>query len=427
MRKRLTMMLCLALMCSYPALAQPYILQGDDFALLVDARGQSILEGDGIDAIFEVREDALYAAGRVGDYRLYDAAGNPVGGESFGMIDDQGDRLIFQRDGLFGAMDELGNVLVDPVWSQLTFNGTGGYLATTGDVSDEVPDPVFYLSPEGVAMDTGLKTLFYLDRFSGGLMVYVNEMGRYGCLNAAGEVAIPCQYGWIGRFVEGCALAALEGAYGLMDTAGAWVVEPRYAWMARGEGLIAALCEDEGLVVFDNGGQRLWSRAVEARQAAIVGAYVALWEGDAARVYDAWGRQVCEVSPEALLLAGVDGQIIASEGNGSGEGQYLIDPDGTAHPERYQRLTPLCPGRYGWLLMQGVEYYSEELNRVQTSWDYESARVGLTDGAGMSLLPAEYLDITAVGEDRLVLRREDQLIFADVNGRGIRVFPVGSR
>ena len=73
---------------------------------LTDAAGVELIENGAFEALFTVREGALYAAGRPGDYRLYDALGNAVGDERFAMIHDEGGSLVFRRGGLYGAMDD---------------------------------------------------------------------------------------------------------------------------------------------------------------------------------------------------------------------------------------------------------------------------------------------------------------------------------
>ena len=83
----------------------------------------------------------------------------------------------------------------------------------------------------------------------------------------------------------------------------------------------------------------------------------------------------------------------------SGEAcQQLIGPDGSSASGRYQRILPLCAGRYAF----------------QTFDDnYENIRCGLLTSDGAELLPAAYDDILPAGDDRLILVDGDEVVFAD--------------
>ena len=417
MMRRIAAILALLTALSGVALASGcYVIDTDDVAALVDADGAILL--DGVDRAFTVREGSLYAAGSTGDYALYDATGMRLGDERFSMIDDAGDALIFFKDGLYGAMDDAGAVVLPAVWDQLVSNGAGGFLALSADMGDGA----LYISSGGDVSPTGV-AVSGLTPFHDGRMPYVAEDGRYGCLDAAGGVAVPARFSWIGEYVDGMALAAKDGKYGMIDLDGAWRVEAKYGWMGRGDGIVAALLPGEAVDVYDVQGSLLYTIRADATQAAAVGDCAAIWEADAARLYNSRGRGVYEASPRALFFPGAGGQVILSEGRWGAAGQRLIDPSGIAGEGRYQRLLPLCADRYAYMTMQGVEYYSADLDSLQISWDYGSVRWGLIDGAGVELLPAEYREIRALGDDRLLLVTEDAVIFADLNGGTIRAWP----
>ena len=99
-----------------------------------------------------------------------------------------------------------------------------------------------------------------------------------------------------------------------------------------------------------------------------------------------------------------------------------MNPGGGAASGRFQQLLPLSGGRYAWLELKGVEYYSAELGRTQKSWDYSNARYGLTDGAGRVLLPARYREIRALGEDRLLLVSDFAVQLADRDGAVLKTW-----
>ena len=398
--------------------AAPYVVQSEGVVALIDGDGVSILENADIDALFAVRPGALYAAGKVGNYQLYDAVGTRLGDTQFAMIDDAGDALIFRQNGLCGAMDARGNIIVPAEWPQLISNGEGGFLALDGE------GMLYHLDGSVSPAPLGLRLTGGLSAFAEGRMPYTDESGAYGCLDAAGSVAIPASFDWIGGFRDGASIAVSDKQYGLIDRFGDWIVPPRYRWMQRGQGFIAALTESGSLRLLSTDGKTLRHIRARATQAAVVGEYAALWDEKTAQLYDARGRCVLEAAPDALFFPSEGGQIIVSEGRWDAPEQYLMKSDGSVQEGRYPRITPLLPGRYAFLTMQGVEYYSELLDSLQISWNYSTARWGLMDSRGATLLPAEYLEIRAVGGDRLILRTGDTLIFTDQDGNPLRTWPL---
>ncbi len=397
--------------------SQVYVVKAEGVTALVNEAGESLLEDEGIDEIFAVRPGFLYAAGTQGDYALYDAIGNPKGTLRFAMIDDAGDALIFRQGDYYGALNEQGEIILPAEWSQLVSNDEGGFLGLADGTA-------YHIDAQGTASPIPVVITGDLTEFSDERMVFVDEYGRYGCLDASGHEAIAADFEWIDGFREGVAIAAAGGAYGLIDKSGAWLLEPQYKWMKRGEAFIAALTEDGGLRVFSNSGDLLYEVFGRVTQSSLIGEYVVLWDYESARLYNAKGRCIYEAPVETLFFPGVDGQVIASAGSWDAPSQWLVKPSGIAGEGRYQRVAPLLSGRYAFLTMQGVEYYSEILDSLQISWNYDSARWGLMDGNGAALLPAEYLEIRPLGTDRLLLRREDAVIFADIDGKPLRTWSV---
>jgi hypothetical protein len=70
--------------------------------------------------------------------------------------------------------------------------------------------------------------------FSEGLAAFqaapglLQDRGRWGFLDASGEVVIPPRFEAAGSFAEGLAPAAEGGRFGFVDASGAWVVPPRF-------------------------------------------------------------------------------------------------------------------------------------------------------------------------------------------------------
>lgn len=398
-------------------------LSAPGFAALVDEAGEDLTNDGPFEAAFSVRDGALYAAGSRGEYRLYDASGRRVSEETFAMIRDAGDCLIFRTGGGFGAMDPGGAILLDPAWTQLVSNGAGGFLALDGDPLDDRPDEIVYVDAGGDALRTGVTTSVPLSDVTDDRMPFAAPDGRYGAVDGSGRVAIDPVWRWIGPFEGGLAAAEGEDGRGIIDAAGNVVIEPEHRWLDRGETMIAAL-SDAGIDVYaPDGSALLFSVPGEGLQAALVGPYLSVSGGEWARLYGADGAPVCELPAGAAYYPGLDGQFIAVDGAWGEPCQRLMNPDGAAVSEAFQRILPLSGGRYAWLNLPGRAYYSADLGGIQKSWDYGAARWGLMDGEGNVLTEAVYPEIAAANGDRLLLRTEEEFMLSDLDGRAIRRWP----
>lgn len=392
----------------------------DGFAALVDEAGRTVVEG--VEDAFCVRESALYAVGSRGAYRLCDEAGNVLGETTFAMIDDAGDCLIYRQGNLCGAMDEDGNVILPAEWMQLVSDGSGGFLALDTDPLDESADAILHVDADGEATATGAKTASGLTRLESGLMPVMASNGRCGAVNARGEWAIRPEWRYIGPFEEGCAKAAGAGGIGLVDASGEEIISARFDWLERGGNVVAAL-DENGVDVFSKDGDaRLYSVKGRDLEAALVGDCLLVKSGDSSRLYSATGSLMGAFGADFRCAPGLRGQLIATEGEWGSRGSWLMDTDGSAASGRFQRILPLAGERYAFIETPGIEYYSADLDRVQTSWDYDAARVGLMDASGAVILPAQYREIRALGEDRLLMRTDEEVRLTDLNGNVLRTW-----
>ena len=390
-------------------------------AALVDERGVERVENGRYGDLFAVREGELYAAGSRGAYRLLDAEGTVLNDAPFAMIDDAGVALVFRRGALFGAMDGAGNETVPAEWTQLACDGLGGFLALDGDPTDDAPDGIVHISASGEATPTGVAVARGLSPVKAGRMPFVTADGLYGAVDAGGSIAIEPTWRYIGAFDGGLAKARGDGGMGLIDADGHDVIAPVYDWLERSGAMIAAGVGGRVDVYGVDGEWRYNIEAVDA-EAALVGEYLAMYAPDGSALYDAAGAVIAERGAGTTFAPGVSGQIVATDGEWGEACQYLIDPDGSDASGPFQQLLPLCEGRYAFLQMAGVEYYSEELGRIKKSWDYAGARYGLADDRGNVVLPAEYREIIPAGADRLALVGDDGVTLVDPDGNIVRTW-----
>lgn len=424
MRGRLCVILALLALALGAARAEPLCFEAGDWALLTDEAGEALLGGEGVEAVFAVRPGALYAAGRRGAYRLYDARGSLLSDMEFAMIDDMGDCLVFRRGDRYGAMDEAGRLLLDAEWTQLVSDGTGGWLALQTDPLDETADVILRVSAGGEATPTGVSTSVGLSALRADRMPFMASDGRYGAINGRGEIAVEPVWRALGPFDEnGLAKAADDAGLGMIDADGVAVIATLYDWLERGEGFVAA-GDAGGIDVYTPDGMRLlFSVEGERLEGAVAGGCLAVRGGEGTRLFDRSGNAVYESGGAVTFAAGVDGQLIASDGPWGEACCWVMNPDGSAASERFQRVLPLCAGRYAYMTMDGIEYYSPDLDRVQTSWNYESVRYGLMDGSGNVMTLAVYTEIRAVADNRLLLTDAAGTYLADVDGGVLKTWP----
>lgn len=391
-----------------------------EMAALIDEQGEYVLEGEGIEDAFVVREGAIYAAGKKGDYRLYDSCGEPLGETRFSMIDDLGDRLIFRADGLYGAMDERGNVIIPAVWTQLTANDSGGYLALDSDPLDERADELVHIDSEGTENRTGVYTACGLSTVLSGRMPIMTGENRYGAVDGEGQVVVDTQWRYIGDFEGGVAIAVGDAGMGLIDVDGEEVLPAIYDLIERSPSMIVARSDTRVEVYAPDGAVRLFTIQGNDLDVEVVGEHLVAADAERVCLYDAAGALLAEEPAGTTYAQGTMGQVIAAQGVWGEACQWLIDADGSPASGLRQFIIPLCDGRYAFLEMKGVAYYSDLLARLQTSWDYDSARWGLMDASGREILPARFKEIRALGETRLLLLEEGVAHLSDIDGNVIK-------
>lgn len=416
MIRRALLWLTLLCMLAGAAKAATLCIDAPGVVALTDNRGNEKTENGRFQAAFTVREGALYAAGEKGAYSLYDAEGQPLGDVTFSMIDDVGDALLFGSGQLYGAMDAKGEVLLQPEWTQLAYDGSGGWLALEGDPYDEQADEIVHIDGKGTAKQTGVYCVGGLTGLSDGRMPFMDADGRYGALDAGGAIAVNPLWQYMGPYSNGLAkVAGLEGQ-GMIDGNGRAIIPPAYQWIERSSAMIAAWDGSNVEIYGPRGGQRRARLTGRARAVALVGDDLAVTYDGRTCLYDANGKLLAQSSGSVDYAAGTRGQLIASNGAWGEKCQWLVNPDGSKASGLFQQLLPLCAERYAFLEMPGEAYESQALGRSQTAWNYGECRYGLMDSRGRIMISARYREIRALSVDRLLLIGDERVQIADRNG-----------
>lgn len=423
MRKRLWAILAAASLAvgSGAAAEGVYPIITDPVIALVDENGENLMPENSFQEVFFLKEGELYAIGSRERYFLMKEDGSLIPAVPMDMANVFGDIIIYRRNGLYGAMNSEGKILVQPEWTQLIPNGKEGFLAMNGSPFDESADEIVYIDSAGENNPTGSYTVGGLKPLNDDRMPVIASDGRYGYIDGCGRMVQPIEWLYAGSFKNGSALISGEWGMGLVDAGGNILLEPVHPFIERGENLIAALDGAGTLTVHTaEGTERLFTLQIPGSEIAVVGDGVAVMNDESSRLYNRAGQCISSASAGTVYTSGLNGQFIISDGEWGEVCQQIIDPDGSPVSGKYQRILPLTGERYAFMTMFGAGYYSDELDGIQKSWNYDSVRYGMMDSAGREILPAEYQEIRALGEERFLLISERGVFFADAEGNTIR-------
>lgn len=421
MKRIRILMLCAVLCMLGSALAEGALCVSTDFAsALLTADGSEIIAPGAYDDIFAVDDGRLYALGvRTDDgmrYALGDASGEQLTEAEYAMFRAERDIVIYAQNDLFGAMDMQGEILLPARYTQLVVAGEGRFLAMTTDPFDDDADEIFLLEngemrPTGVRSDKGLTV------FSDGRIPFQDPNSElYGYLAQDGSIAIEAKFETAGRFESGAAKTSMDGKLGLIAPDGEWLLEPEYDYLETGSGVTVGLIGREQFIVFDEEFEVAFRIEGAGLEAMLVGDYPVLLRNGVMEVRNIGGELLLEVGQGAAVSPGLDGQLILADGDWGAACVSLVGADGVRVERLDQHLVPLDGGRYAFIRMNVASYYSEELEEIRYSCDYDSMRWGMIDADGNEILPAEYLEIRALGGGRYLVVADDGLTVTDENG-----------
>ena len=416
MFKRFALWLMLLIALAVNARAATLCVNTYGVVALTDSRGTEIIENGRFESVFAVREGELYAAGRRGAYRLYDAQGKQLSDVVFSMIDDTGEALRYRSGSLYGAMSASGETLLQPRWTQLVPDGNGGWLALESDPLDEQSDEVIHIDASGLVKQTGVYCIDGLGDLAGGRMPFVDPDGRYGVLDADGAITVNPAWQYISPYANGFAKVASQEGLGIIDSSGRAVIAPSYRWLERSDAMIVGWDGTNVDIYGPRVGRRRARLMGKIQELALVGDCLVVGYDARTCLYDANGRLLGQNEGAVDYAPGTRGQLIASNGAWGEKCQWLVNPDGTRASGMFQQLLPLCTERYAFLEMPGEAYQSEVLGRNETSWNYKDCRYGLMDSRGRILISARYREIRVLSSDRLLLIGDDRVQIADRNG-----------
>lgn len=358
-----------------------------------------------------------YAAETDGRYALMDEAGDCLTEAAFSELRFEGEMILAKKDGSWGILNPDGSVHCEFLYSLILPGQSRNCWALKDDPNDINSDKLYRIDAQGRQYATRL----YLRSLSrspseGLLSVCLRGENLYGYCDVLGRMVIPAEYAYAGDFVDGLAAVVLNGKYGAIDRTGTLVIPTEYDFLEiSGAGLVVAAKNGQGAWVFDTEGRQRDAFAGAEVYIALVGDGYAVIDSQFLFVFDRDGKMVLEAPSESVVLEGIGGQLIISDGMWGEKCVYL---SGTR--ARYQNLYPLgtTQGRAIYACMEARvgRYMNDLLGEVQLSTDMDSARYGIVDADGEMIAEAVYLSLDFLSDDRLVARTEAAWQMIDARG-----------
>lgn len=258
MFKRL-LALCAALALCLPALAETYNVtyngtdESESFSLLLRDDGTALTREGEYGYIYAItpddtpEADRLYSASparlsefvdaktvQEDDYyltpeALLDAEGRMLTAFEYSSFSFSGGYVIFRTlgdEGKVGAMDSLGNIVIEAAYESLCPVGGKRWLALVRE--DDERCAVVRIDKDGSVHETGLHT-YYPEDFGGGDDLWaVWDVIEYGdravYINAMGEVQFGRGFDYGTPFENGYAVVRVNESYGVIDKSGSFAV-----------------------------------------------------------------------------------------------------------------------------------------------------------------------------------------------------------
>lgn len=415
LRRLLMLLLCLSLLSGSASAA--LCVRMEDGAALLEADGSVIVAPGNYDDIVPLG-DGLFAAGSGGLYALLDESGQARTEMVFSDLQLADGLILAERDGKWGLLDRDGSERCPFEYTWILPSESGNCWALRGDPNDLESDKLYRIDPDGGQHASRVYVRAVGSAGAEGMLsVLLPGSGKYGYCDALGRLTIAAKYEYAGSFVGGLAAVAENGCYGAIDRTGSSVIPAEYDFLEISEaGFAIASKRQEAALVFDLSGREIARYEGEDIYIASVGECYAVVDRNFLSVYDASGTMLLQAPGDSVALEGVDGQLIISEGAWGEECVYL-----NGGRRRWQNLYPLgiIAGEpvYACMTANVGRYMNDLLGEIQLSTDMDSARYGVTDGRGEPLLDCDYVSVELLGEDRLLVRTEQQWQMIDIEGR----------
>jgi len=411
--RKLAMLICALLLFS--SACASVALRADSGAALVDRSGHEIVPFGAYSDIVPIGND-LFAAVRESECALMDSSGTLLTGFDFDHILLKDDLLLANRDGKWCVLNPDGTARTEAVYGLIVPNGSGGAWAIHGVNGDMVSDELLTIDENGAVNQTGLFVRSMDERAGNGLIAALpSDTSSYIYCDIHGKPAFDQSFDTAGGFTGGIALVTVGEKYAAINAEGEMALPAQYDFADVSEdGKVLAVNDSAALAIESDGKEILYYEGKNL-SAAFAGEHILIYNGENLLVYAPDGQKLYDLDPLASLYSGMDGQLILSDG-AWGEKCVSIAGD----EDRFQNLVPLGyadgDAVYAFAEFRVARYMNNLLGEVQLSADMDTARYGIADSNGETLLPAIYESVEYLEDDRFLVRLDGRWRMIDSKG-----------
>lgn len=406
----------LFLLCCSCVFADGIVLNMEGYDALVSYEGEVISEPSQYSAIYEIgggyfafgTEEQAEDGFRNIYFALADTNGSVMTEAEYTYLEYDEGIVIFEKDGLYGAMNTAAEIVVPCEYTRLQ-KSENGFIALKSDIWDTTPDAVYIVAMDGSETKTGTTVLDMGNTFSEGVIAALSsETGTYGYLNANGEWEIEPFFSYAGEFADGMARASLNGGLGMINADGEWMLQPDFDVLEDTGHLLIGTRYLKGVTIFEReslttlaefSGKEVYARGL--------GEYAVIGMPEKTIVID--GRGNCVFNAPGGVKITYAGTCVIMEENG----RYgLFASDGALLSELYSQIISAGAHSGGELFIAADYEYGADL----------TARYSLLDAAGNAILPCEYEMLYPLAKDRFFAQIGGKTGLIDASGAWIVCF-----
>ncbi len=329
------------------AFAESYAFRFAGGATVVDENGTVIIAPGAYERVQVLTRDdgsvSGYAVAKDVDgtsrYAILLPDGKRITDFRYESIEAAGDSFLCGIGGAYRIVSEAGNEGTDS-YSAIAYAGNGAYLTLSGNIYDEIADPLTLLDANGLKWQLGISALYGLGSFSDDLMPLCDgESVLFGYIGRNGMWQIPAQYEYAADFGDGYALVSTRAGYGVIDSSGEAVVDASQDFAERdGNSIMTLKSGTVALYEVESGVlSLLFESEIGDASPHLSGSSVILYADDGVTALGATGQTLFSASPTASINE-AGGRYVVRDGEWTAESTYLTDADGIPLTAKYNTI-----------------------------------------------------------------------------------------
>lgn len=377
------------------AFAENYAFCFSDGAAVVDENGTQFIATNIYERIcaLHAQDGAIvgYAAGATTDsamrYALVSPAGERLTDFLYTSIAVAGESFICGTGNAYLILSSSG-IAGNDEYSAIAYAGDGAFLTLSGNINDEIADPLMLLAADGTQWQPDISLLYGLGTFSESLMPACDG-GRvlFGYIGTDGTWQIAPEYEYAGDFSGGYAIVSTDAGYGILDATGTVSIAANCDFIERSNDHF--LVQKDGAFALYEVGANSLSKAFEqnadAASPRLSGNNVIVYADDQVCVLDKAGKARFTL-PSTATVNEVGGLFVVRNGDWAARSAYLADADGKQLSEKHNTIR----------LLEGTGSRALFAYGVMANDSYDM-KFGLLRGDGTIVTDPLYDELASVG------------------------------